>query len=129
METNEIKIEDGSLQIVLNEMVGEQKQGNELLQELIGSINNMKDKISSFDEKLSNQKVIIPDIDTTPIQRIIEKNNWEIKLLISESLKKVRVNNFRLFLESDAKRWLVILILGILFLTYLFLFCIHLSGR
>jgi len=129
METNEIKIEDGSLQIVLNEMVGEQKQGNELIQEFIGSINNMRDKISSFDEKLSNQKVIIPDIDTAPIQRIIEKNNWEIKFLISESLKKVRENNFRLFLESDAKRWVVMLILGILFLTYLFLFCLHLSRR
>ena len=129
MGTNEIKIEDGSLQIVLNEMVGEQKQGNELLQELIGAIHNMRDKISSFDEKLSNQKVIVPDIDTDPIQRIIEKYNWEIKLSISESLKKIRVNNFRLFLESDAKRWLVILILGILFLTYLFLFCLHLSGK
>src|ERR1700733_3503273 len=89
METNEIKIEDESLQIVLNEMVEEQKQNNKVNKDLLAAVNNLANKIESFNEKLDNLKVTPPATDTTPIELIVAAGLDKMRKVVEAQPKNV----------------------------------------
>jgi hypothetical protein len=60
MQTNEIQIEDGTLQIALNDIAGEQKEANQVNRDLIAAVNNLANKVDGFGEKLDNIKMTPP---------------------------------------------------------------------
>lgn len=86
----------------------------------------MSGKISSFEEKLKNQTINVREPDTRPIKEIVDKGFKDTNQLLDLKLNKVPENNWRLFLQSDAKKWVVFLLVAILFLTYLYLFATNL---
>ncbi|MCW3094352.1 MAG: hypothetical protein JWP81_5421 [Ferruginibacter sp.] len=59
------------------------------------------------------------------MQQTLENGIADIKFRVEMLTKKPESNNLRVFLESDAKKWAVILLVAITFLTYLYLFGIH----
>jgi len=83
-------------------------------------------RVSSYDEKLKNLTINVREPDTRPIKEIVEKGFKDANQILDLRLNKVRENNWRLFLQSDAKKWVVILLIAALFLTYLYLFAIRL---
>jgi hypothetical protein len=83
-------------------------------------------RVSSYDEKLKNLTINVREPDTRPIKEIVEKGFKHANQILDLRLNKVRENNWRLFLQSDAKKWVVILLIAALFLTYLYLFAIRL---
>jgi hypothetical protein len=124
METNTLPKNEGqeAFEIVLKEFVEEQGKINKANADIITAINKLTVKVNDFTEILKNQKVIVPAPDTRPMQQIVEKGMAEIGALTETTLQRFRSNNMRVFLESDAKKWAVILILGIVFMTYVYFY-------
>jgi hypothetical protein len=122
--------EQDILELVLNEILEQQKEANKINSGIIEALNHLSGKVSSFDEKLGNQTINVREPDTGPIKEIVEKGFKDANQILDLRLNKVRESNWRLFLQSDAKKWVVILLVAILFLTYLYLFATHLvNGR
>ena len=124
METNTLTKNEGqeAFEIVLKEFVEEQGKINKANADIITAINQLTVKVNDFSELLKNQKVIVPAPDTRPMQQIAEKGMADIRALTETTLQRFRSNNMRVFLESDAKKWLVILILGGLSIFFLYSF-------
>lgn len=114
--------EKDTLELVLKEILDEQKETNKINSGIIEALNHLSAKISSFDEKLENIELPAPQIDTRAIREIIEKGLIDLRLLVDSKLNKFRESNWRIFLQSDAKKWAVILIIAIVLLTYLYCF-------
>jgi len=55
---------------VLNDILQELKQSNQLLKTLQTTIGDLQEKTSGFEQKLTDQQVIAPPADTTPIQEL-----------------------------------------------------------
>lgn len=118
--------ERDTLEVVLNEILEQQKETNKINTGIIDALNHMSGKISSFEEKLKNQTINVREPDTRPIKEIVDKGFKDTNQLLDLKLNKVPENNWRLFLQSDAKKWVVFLLVAILLLTYLYLFATNL---
>ncbi len=113
------------LEIILQEFVDEQKSANQKQEDVVKAFNELSAKVNNFEETLKNHKVIIAEPDTKPLQQIVEKGKEEMKVIVETALKKIRTDHWRIFLESDAKKWIVVLLISLVFLTYLYFFCVH----
>lgn len=113
------------LEILLEEFADEQKSANQKYDDLVKAFNELSTKVNSFEDNLKNHKVIAPEPDVKPIQQIVEKGKEEIKQMIATALRGTRTDHWRIFLESDAKKWVVVLLISLTFLTYLYFFCVH----
>lgn len=102
-----------SFQAEITKLPGRFSENEEKLNKLMGSVNAL------------NSKLIEPVQDAKSIQQTVEKGITEIKRLIETSLQKTESNNFKVFLESDGKKWLVVLLIALVFLTYLYNFGVH----
>lgn len=118
--------ERDTLEVVLHEILEQQKETNKINAGIIEALNHMSAKISGFEEKLKNQTINVREPDTRPIKEIVDKGFKDTNQLLDLKLNKVSENNWRLFLQSDAKKWVVFLLVAILFLTYLYLFATNL---
>ena len=110
---------------VLTELLEEQKEMNRSQAEATMAIQQLNAKIESVEEALKNQQTANPQIDLKPIQQSIERTLVHIKLSIDMLMQKPPSNNLRVFMESDAKKWAVYLLVATIFLTYLFFFSIR----
>jgi hypothetical protein len=61
-------------------------------------------------------------VDLKPIQQVVEKGISDIRIFLLTQQQKPASNNWRVFMESDAKKWAAYLIMALTFLTYLYLF-------
>ena len=113
------------LEILLEEFTDEQKSANEKYDDMVKAFNELSNKVNNFEATLKNHKVIVSEPDIQSMQQTVERGKEEIKLIVEASLKKNRSDHWRIFLESDAKRWLVYLLIGLAFLSYLYFFCVH----
>ena len=107
---------------VLTEILEDQKQIGRNQNELMFAIQALKTQVEEIETALKNQaqKEII--IDTKPVQQLMDSRLNEIKLWLEMLLKKKQTDNLLVFLESDAKKWTVYLLVAITFLTYLYWF-------
>jgi len=110
---------------VLTELLEEQKEMNRFQAETTMAIQQLNAKMESFEEAIKNQQTATPQIDLKPIQQSIERTLAHIKLSIDMLMQKPPSNNLRVFMESDAKKWAVYLLIATIFLTYLFFFAIR----
>ncbi|MEP6948352.1 MAG: hypothetical protein ABI863_03725 [Ginsengibacter sp.] len=100
-------------QAEITKLPGRFSENEEKLNKLLESVNAL------------NSKLIEPIQGTKSIAQMVEKGNMEIKRLIEISLKKIQSDNMKVFLESDAKKWIVVLLIALVLLTYLYNFGSH----
>lgn len=126
-------IEKDILELVLKEMLDEQKNANKINNDLVSAINQLTGKVNSFNEKLESQKILPPPTDTKPVQEMIKKGIMEMQLIIATQPKNVtRKFQILLFPEHDAKlfykivfgRWFMWLAI-MLFFTFLYKWAVH----
>lgn len=106
------------LELVVRDLMEELKEVNKGNRDIIESINHLSAKVSSLEEKLENIEITAPTIDTQSIKENIEKGLIDLRQFMDFKLNRSRESNWRIFLQSDAKKWAVYLILGIVLLTY-----------
>src|SRR6266498_861398 len=101
MENN---VEKDTLELVLKEMLDEQKTANKINTDLVSAINQLTSKVNGFNEKLEKQKIMPPAMDIKPVQEIIKKGITDMEL-IAASQPKIAAKKFQilLFPEQDAK--------------------------
>ena len=121
MENNSIE----TLVLAVKEQLEEQVKTNQSLADCLTAVNLVKSAVDNIHEKLNDQNLTLSEEDKKFIEKTIKQQFSDFRNYIELTLGKVRANNLQLFLQSDAKKWLVILIIGCLFLTYLYYFGLH----
>ncbi|WP_205513022.1 hypothetical protein [Longitalea arenae] len=111
-----------TMELALKEQAEEQAKTNQLLRDQTAMIHLLRTEVSTFSEKLDNQRITV-NTDTSPIQEIMKRGISNINFVAEKTLDKQRSNIWHIFFQSDAKKWAVILVVAITFLTYLYLFC------
>ncbi|MBO9200230.1 MULTISPECIES: hypothetical protein [Niastella] len=119
---NEDKFE--TLELAIKEQSEELAKLSQQMQDLISIEKTVKSEVDSFSKKLATQKITV-ETDTQPIQKMIESAFIKINFIIESQLYKKQPNNLQVFFQSDAKKWAVILVVAVIFLTYLYWFSIH----
>ena len=130
-------VEKDTLELVLKEMLEEQKNANKINTDLVSAINQLTTKVNGFYEKLETQEIIAPPADSKPLQEIIKKGITQMQLVIAAQPRNVtRKLQFLLFPEQDAKlfykivfgRWFMWLAV-MLFFNLLYNWAIHRSDN
>jgi hypothetical protein len=125
-QTNDMQKE--TLEIVLNELIEEQKSANKINSDLVSAINQLTGKVIGVNEKLEKRDFYEPLPDGEALQDILKKGINQMLLIKSTQPKSV-VRKFQilLFPEQDAKlfykvvfgRWFMWLVI-MLFFTFLY---------
>lgn len=116
MDTKGFQIEDGTLQIVLNEMVSEQKQANQMNIDLIEAVNKLANKVDSFSEKLDNIKVTPPATDTSSIELVVASGIDKMRRVVEAQPKNVVHEKRILFFPDSSSPEYYRVVLSIVFL-------------
>ncbi len=114
------ELEREILEIVLKEILEEQHQTHQLQEQILAAFTLLTKKLDVIENSLNTHNASIPSVDIIHIQQKIDLITSQIKLWMETLFKKVHSNNVRIFLESDAKKWAVILIVAITCLTYIY---------
>jgi len=120
MEENKLE----TLELAVKEQAEEQAKTNQLLRDFATHINLLRNEMSSFKEKLNYQNITVKT-DTRTIQEIMDRGISNINFTVEKAMEKQRSNIWQVFFQSDAKKWVVILVVAITFLTYLYMFSVH----
>lgn len=120
--------EKETLEIVLKEILEEQTKANLSIDRVHAEIIEMKGKLDDLENTLNNQKIGHRSLDIKTFQQTMDRGTIEIKSWMEMLLKKGHCNNIRIFLESDAKKWAVILIVALTFLAFLHNFGVRWMG-
>jgi hypothetical protein len=133
--TNDIQKE--TLEIVLNELIDEQKNANKINSDLVSAINQLTGKVIGVSEKLDKKEISGTPSEGENLQDILKKGINQM-LLIKSTQPKSIVRKFQilLFPEQDAKlfykivfgRWFMWLAV-MLFFTFLYKWMMHRSKR
>jgi hypothetical protein len=116
MDTKGFQIEDGTLQIVLNEMVGEQKLANQMNIDLVAAVNKLANKVDSFSEKLDNIKVTPPATDTSSIELVVASGIDKMRRVVEAQPKNVVHEKRILFFPDSSSPEYYRVVLSIVFL-------------
>lgn len=123
MEQNKNDME--LLQLVVKGMHDELATLNQKIQEQVATVNLLRSEVSAFQEKQENKTPTITPADFKPYWQNLEKGIQKVEWMITEKFSRYKFNKLEAFLQSDAKKWIVILILGFTFLTYLYWYLIR----
>lgn len=124
-----LNIDSPNLELVLTELLDENRKINLSNTGIVEVVNRLTGKVDGFQEKLGNIKIPTPEIDTRSMTEVVEKGYMDVRQLIDQKLSKIHESNWKVFWMSDAKRWIVYLILGIVLLTYGYLLLHSSDGR
>jgi hypothetical protein len=117
--------EKDKLEIMLKEIFEELEKANQVNADIVNAVNAVRDKVNNFEETLKDYQPLVPEPNIKPIQQIVQRGIEETKLITEAAQKRIRSDHWRIFLESDTKKWIVILLVSLAFFTYLYLFCVH----
>lgn len=118
-------MDNEKMMAVFTELLENQKEITRSQKEIMGAFQELKIQMEGIERGMKNQKASVTPVDIKPIQKSLERGITDIRLSIHRQLQKQEPNNWRIFLESDAKKWVVILLVAVTFLTYLYLFGMH----
>jgi hypothetical protein len=134
-QTNDIQKE--TLEIVLNELIEEQKNANKINSDLVSAINQLTGKVIGVNEKLDKKENNELQPDVNILQDILNKGITQMLFIKSAQPKSV-VRKFQilLFPEQDAKlfykvvfgRWFMWLAL-MLFFTFFYKWMMYRTDR
>ena len=113
-------ISNETLILAVKEVLEEQAKINLHLNDQGTAINIIMEKVNLLSKKQENKNSLAPEQIVEPIKKVIQQKFADLKFEMDLLRVKAPVNNLQLFLQSDAMRWIVILIVCCLFLTYLY---------
>lgn len=138
MEPKNIEnVEAGSLEIVLNEFVEEQKSHTKSISDLVTAVNGLTEKFKQYEEKLDKPKEVTVHTNTKPIEDILKKAATQMQVTVSGQPKSVtKKYQLLLFPEQDAKlfykivfgRWFMWLVIMV-FLHFLYNWAVQWSDN
>lgn len=127
-----------NLELVVEEFLSEQKSQTKSINDLACAINSISDRLINIEEEFKKAKPISVATNTQPIEEMIKKSIYDIKMIILANEQKPNVKKFQLLLfpEQDARlfykivfgRWLLWLTV-ILLLTNLYKVTVHWIDR
>ena len=99
------------VETVLTDLLEEQKETNKLLRELIEKLNEVEIKVDGFNQKLENQQVMPPPVDTRPLEKIAALGMVDMCQVVAKQPKSV-IKQFRLqlFPETNSDRYYKIIL-------------------
>ena len=118
-------MENEKMMAVFSELLENQKEIARGQKETLGVLHELKSRIDGIESQVKNQKPVVTPVDIKPIQQSLERGITEIKLSINAQSKNPEQSNWRIFLESDAKKWAVYLVVALTFLTYLYRYLVR----
>ena len=118
MDQNKSELE--LMQLIIKDMSDELVKLNQKTQEQVATINLMRSELSAFQENQENKIATVTPSDFKRHWQNLEKGIQRVEWLITEKFSRYKFNKLETFLQSDAKKWIVILLLGFTFLTYLY---------
>jgi len=121
-------MESEQMMAVFSELLDNQKEILATQKEMMNVFRKLSNEMEEMKCSIQNQKAEIVRVDLKPIQQVVEKGISDIRILLLTQQKKPESNNWRVFMESDAKRWAAYLIMVLSFLTYLYLFVTYKKG-
>jgi hypothetical protein len=105
---------------VFSELLDNQKEIARTQKEIMVALQELNNRMDGIASSIKNQKLDIVPIDIKPIQQAVERGITDIRLSIHSQLQKPESNNWRVFMESDAKEWAVIFLIAFTSMTYVF---------
>ncbi len=121
-------MESEKMMAVFSELLDNQKEITRTQKEIIVVLQELNNQMDGLASSIKNQKLDTVPLDIKPIQQAVERGITDIRLSIHSQLQKPASNNWRVFMESDAKKWAAYLIMVLSSLTYLYLFVTHKRG-
>ena len=118
-------MENEQIMAVLTELLEDQRRIASAQAETMRIVQQLKIKLEQIETDLQNPRWNTKSGDLKSVQQTLDNGITDIKFRIDMLRQKPPSNNLRVFFESDAKKWAVILIVAITFLTYLYLFGVH----
>jgi hypothetical protein len=94
-------METQTLEIVLKDVLEEQKTNNQVILELSSKVAALTEKVSGFEEKQEKLKIVAPPADTSSIEKMAAQYFLEYCRLLEAQPKKV-VRQFRFLLFPEA---------------------------
>ncbi len=118
------------LEPVLTEILQELKAVREINHNLVESVGKLEQRTMVFDQKLEKVKLVVPPVDTHPINEIISENMALIASIVEAQPKNIiKRHQVLLFPENDTKEYyrfisgrIIPWIVG--FFVVYFLFCL-----
>ena len=118
-------MDNEKMMAVFTELLENQKEIAHAQTEMMSVFQELKIQIKGIENEMKIQKTDLIPVDLKPIQQAVERGITDIRLSIHTQLQKHESNNWRIFLESDAKKWAVYLVVALTFLTYLYCFGVY----
>ena len=118
-------MESEKMMAVFSELLDNQKEIARMQKELMDTFQELNNRMEGIASGMQNLKTNTMPLDLKPIQQAVERGITDIRLSIHSQLQKPASNNWRVFMESDAKKWAAYLIIALTFLTYLYWFATH----
>ncbi len=118
-------MENEKMMAVFSELLENQKEITRFQKEIMVVFQELKIQMDEIENGMKNQNTDVIPAGIKPIQQALEKGITEIRLLFHSQIQKQQSSNWRIFLESDAKKWAVYLLVALTFLTYLYWFGMH----
>jgi len=115
-------MESEKMMAVFSELLDNQKEILAAQKDELIFLHKLGNEMEEIKSSIQNQKTEIVPIDLKPIQQVVERGINDIRIFMLTQQQKPESNNWRVFMESDAKRWAAYLIMVLSFLTYLYLF-------
>jgi predicted transcriptional regulator len=112
------------VETVMTDLLEEQKETNKRLRELTGKMTELETKVDGFNQKLENQQVVAPPVDTKPLEKIVNQGYLATCAEVAKQPKNViKQVRFQLFPETNTDRYYrLVLSWGVLYFVALFAF-------
>src|ERR1700712_5115969 len=107
---------------VFSELLDNQKEILAAQKDEMIVLRKLSNELEEMKISIQNQKTELVPVDLKPIQQVVEKGITDIRIFLLTQPQKPESNNWRVFMESDAKRWAAYLIMAVTFFTFFFFF-------
>lgn len=118
-------MENEQILTVLAEVLEEQKEMNRCQLETMELLKTMSVELSQRVHGSTGLNAGVAKFDIKVFEQAIESLRNDLKIWAADHRLNNQQNNLRVFIESDAKKWAVYLVVALVFLTYLYWFLIH----
>lgn len=121
MDSNKME----TMEMAVKELLEEQAKANQLTENLITTVNNLRAAINEVKQKQEDQQITLSEHDKKYIDELLRNNFYTHLVHIDSRLKKVKPQYLQVITETIIKDGFVKLFLGALLLTYIFFFSWH----
>jgi len=121
-------MESEKMMAVFSELLDNQKEILAAQKEVMNGFRKLSNEMQEMKISIQNQKAEIVRADLNLIRQVVEEGISDIRIFLLTQQQKPASNNWRVFMESDAKKWAAYLTMVLSFLTYLYLFATHKKG-